>query len=156
MELNQHGRQSCRRKLMKRLLFVFLSYCLYLNASHAASAVVKYIVDGDTFVGDVVLKDKTTIKSVSVRLRNVDTPEIHGKCDSEIERANRAKQRLSELIPENSTVEIKNIKNDKYAKRIDANVFDSHGRDVGMILVHENLGRPYSGGKRLSWCDGKK
>ena len=120
----------------------------------AESVVVKYIVDGDTFVGDVI-SGKTTIKSVSVRLRNVDTPEIHGECDSEIAMAMRAKQRLSELIPVGSTFEIKNIKNDKYAGRIDANVFDARGRDVGQVLVHEKMGRAYSGGKRQSWCNNK-
>ena len=52
--------------------------------------------------------------------------------------------------------QIKNVKNDKYAGRIDANVFDAAGRDVGSILVKEKIGRPYSGGKRLSWCDNNK
>ena len=118
--------------------------------------VVKYIIDGDTFVGDVVLKDKNIVRSVKIRLRNVDTPEIHGQCDSEIALANRAKQRLAELIPVDSTIEIQNIKNDKYAGRIDANVLDSRGRDVGTILVREKMGRAYSGGKRLSWCENKK
>ena len=152
MELNQHGRQSCRRKLMKRLLFVFLSYCLYLNASHAASAVVKYIVDGDTFIADVLLDEGIEVNSVSVRLDNVDTPELHGECEYEIERANYAKQRLAELIPVGSIIEIKNIKNDKYQGRIDASVFDAQNKNVGLILIRENLGRPYSGGKRESWC----
>jgi len=141
---------------MKRTIFAFLLGCIYETACVATPVVVKYIVDGDTFVGNVVLKNKATVKSVSVRLRNVDTPEIQGDCDSEIIMANRAKQRLAELIPVGSTVEIKNIKNDKYDGRIDANVFNSRGRDVGLILIHEKLGRAYSGGKRLTWCDNNK
>ena len=142
--------------LMKKFLFRFLLGCLYVNTGFAESALVKYIVDGDTFIGDVILKNGITIKSVNVRLRNVDTPEIHGNCAKEIAMANRAKERLSELIPVGSTIEVKNIKNDKYSGRIDANVFDLRGKDVGLILVHEKLGRAYSGGKRLSWCDNKK
>ena len=114
---------------------------------------VTYIIDGDTFVGDVLLADKTEVMSVKVRLRNVDTPELHGDCESEIKRANYAKQRLGELIPVGSTVEIKNIKNDKYAGRIDANVYDSANRDVGQVLVKEKVGRAYNGGKRKTWCD---
>ena len=86
-----------------------------------------------------------------MRLRNVDTPELHGQCDAEIKMANSAKQRLGELIPVGSNIEIKNIKDDKYAGRIDANVFDSRGRDVGTILIKEKLGHSYSGGKRKSW-----
>lgn len=140
--------------IRKFLIVLFL--CLAGEASFAASALVKYIIDGDTFVGDVLLENGTSIKSVSIRLRNVDTPEIHGLCDFEINRAKDAKQRLSELIPVDTKVEIKNIKNDKYDGRIDADVFDTKGRDVGLILIKEKLGRPYSGGKRASWCDGKK
>ena len=141
--------------MMKKFLMLFC--CLMLCQSCLATpVVVKYIVDGDTFVGDVLLSDSTEVLSVSIRLRNVDTPEIHGQCDYEIKRAKYAKQRLTELIPPGSTVEIKNIKNDKYAGRIDANVYDSANRDVGLVLVKEQVGRPYSGGKRQSWCQGNR
>ena len=119
----------------------------------ATPAVVKKIVDGDTFIAKVTLADGIEVLSISVRLKNVDTPELHGKCDSEIKRAQYAKQRLGELIPVGSTVEIKNIRNDKYPGRIDANVFDSVNRDVGLVLVQENVGRPYGGEKRKSWCE---
>ena len=140
---------------MKRFFIAFL-ICVCTCDCFATSAVVKHVIDGDTFVADVLLKGKTSVNSVKVRLRNVDTPEINGKCDSEIRQANYAKQRLSELIPVGSVVEIKNVKNDKYVGRIDANVFDSSGRDVGLVLVKEKVGRSYSGGKRLSWCETDK
>lgn len=138
--------------MIKKLLFSICA-CVFVNSCLATPVVVKYIIDGDTFVGDVFLADGIEVLSVSIRLINVDTPEIHGECAEEIRRAEYAKQRLSELIPEGSIVEIKNIKNDKYAGRIDANVYDSANRDVGLVLVHENVGRPYSGGKRQSWCN---
>ena len=137
--------------VMKKFILAFL-FGLTCFATQATPVVVKKIVDGDTFVGDVVLADGIEVLSVAVRLRNVDTPEIHGECDDEIRKALYAKQRLGELIPEGSTIEIKNIKNDKYSGRIDANVFDSAGRDVGLVLVKEKVGRYYSGGKRQPWC----
>ena len=137
---------------MKRFLSLFLLGFICQNC-FATSARVAYIIDGDTFVGDVILNDKSEVKNVKVRLRNVDTPELHGNCESEIKRAEYAKRRLGELIPVNSMVELKNIKNDKYAGRIDANVYDSLNRDVGNVLVKEKIGRPYSGEKRKSWCD---
>ena len=137
---------------MKGLVSFFC--CLFVfQACFATSVRVAYIVDGDTFVGDILLPDKTEVKSVKVRLRNVDTPELHGDCESEIQRAQYAKQRLGELIPVGSVIEIKNVKNDKYAGRIDANVYDSKNRDVGNLLVKEKVGRAYNGGKRQSWCD---
>jgi len=137
---------------MIKKLSVLLGMFLFCCDCWATPVTVKYIIDGDTFVGDVLLADGIEVLSVSVRLRNVDTPEIHGECEYENKRAEYAKQRLSELIPVGSVVEIANIKNDKYAGRIDANVYDSANRDVGMVLVNEKVGRAYSGGKRKSWC----
>ncbi len=134
----------------------FMVLCLFAGIVHVANATpatVKYVVDGDTFVADILLRDNIEVMSVNVRLINVDTPEIHGQCDDEIKRARYAKQRLAELIPIGTIVELKNVKNDKYAGRIDANVYDSANRDVGKILVKEKVGRPYNGGKRKSWCD---
>lgn len=138
--------------MMKKFIsFVVLCFCCQICL--ATPVRVTYIIDGDTFVGDILLADKTEVMSVKVRLRNVDTPELHGDCESEIKRANYAKQRLGELIPVGSTVEIKNVKNDKYAGRIDANVYDSANRDIGQVLIKEKVGRAYSGGKRKSWCN---
>ncbi len=136
---------------MKKL-YVFISGILLCGNAFSTPVQVKRIVDGDTFIANVLLADGIEIMSVSVRLRNVDTPELHGECDYEITRAEYAKQRLAELIPTGSVIEIKNIKNDKYPGRIDANVYDSANRDVGSVLIHEQVGRPYSGGKRESWC----
>ena len=118
----------------------------------AVPARVDYIVDGDTF-GCVVRLDDDINVNVRVRIRNVDTPEIHGDCESERMMAERARARLGEIIPAGTVVELTNVKDDKYPGRIDANVADAHGRDVGDILVHEGLGRPYNGGHRNPWCE---
>lgn len=138
---------------MIRNFFVLVVFGFLCQSCLAMPVVVKYIVDGDTFIGDVILAKDIAVESVSVRLRNVDTPEIHGQCAEEIKRAEYARQRLGELIPVGSTVEITNIKNDKYPGRIDANVYDSDNRDVGLVLVREKVGREYHGGKRQSWCN---
>ena len=122
------------------------------GAANATPVVVDYIIDGDTFAGRVALADDTKI-TVRVRLINVDTPEIHGECESEIRAAFAAKARLTELLPIGTTVELQEIKDDKYLGRIDARVLDVLGRDVGKILVNEKLGRPYSGGRRAAWCE---
>ena len=137
--------------MIRKFLF-FVTVGLVCQNSFATPVIVRYIVDGDTFIGDVLLDKDIEVKSVSIRLRNVDTPEIHGECDEEIKRAEYAKQRLSELIPVGSTVEISNIKDDKYPGRIDAKVYDAANRDIGWVLVREKVGREYHGGKRQSWC----
>ena len=150
MVSNQPGPRNCHN-IMKRFITSFCAFVV-CQSCLATPVRVAYIIDGDTFIGDILLSDKTEVKSVKVRLRNVDTPELHGDCQSEIKRAKYAKQRLAELIPVDSVVEINNIKNDKYPGRIDANVYDSANRDVGKILVKEKVGRVYKGGKRKSWC----
>ena len=123
-----------------------------IGVANATPAVVGYIIDGDTFAGRVKLDDGIQI-SVRVRLRNVDTPELHGACDYEIRRANMARERLAELIPVGTVVELTKIKDDKYLGRIDAYVAMRDGRDVGRVLIKEGLGRPYKGGRRAGWCD---
>ncbi len=133
-------------KLCVVVLGLFLSWHAY-----AVPAVVDYIIDGDTFAAGVKIDGDITI-SVRVRVINIDTPEINGACQSEIDAAYRAKDKLAELLPIGDVVDLKNIKDDKYLGRIDANVILSDGRDVGNILVRENLARPYNGEKRKSWC----
>ncbi len=134
-----------------RRLFAILMMVLFCGGADAVPATVDYIFDGDTFAAWVHIDDDIEI-SVRVRLINVDTPEMNGKCEHEIIMANQARNRLAQLIPVGSRVELKNIKNDKYLGRIDANVFDASGRDVGKILISENLARTYNGGKRAPWC----
>jgi endonuclease YncB( thermonuclease family) len=109
-------------------------------------------LDGDTFAAAVMLDDEIEI-TVRVRIINIDTPEIHGACDTEIKLANAARDRLIELLPKNSIVELTNIKDDKYLGRIDANVKIGDGIDISKILIGEKLARPYTGGKRLGWCE---
>ncbi len=135
---------------MFRIVSFFVALFV-VGAAYAIPAVVDYIIDGDTFAGRVMLADETQI-SVRVRLINVDTPEIHGECESEIRAAVAAKARLAELLPVGSVADLRDIKDDKYLGRIDARVFDTTGRDIGAILISEKLGRPYSGGRRAPWC----
>ena len=121
----------------------------------ALPARVGHIIDGDTFSARVSLDSDTTV-SVRVRLRNVDTPEMNGECEYERTRAVAARDRLAQIIPTDSVVELSNIKDDKYLGRIDANVKTRSGQDVGEILIREKFGRRYSGGYRKPWCEKSK
>ena len=127
--------------------------CAWSGVAFAVPARVGHILDGDTFSAAVSLDADTTV-SVRVRLRNVDTPEMNGDCEYERARAIAARDRLAEIIPVGSMVELSNVKDDKYLGRIDANVSDSRGRDVGEILIREKFGRKYNGGRRKPWCKG--
>ena len=124
----------------------------FMGAVCAMPATVDYVYDGDTFAAVAHVDDGTDV-DVRVRLINVDTPEMNGQCESETKRANAARERLMQLVPRGTVVELKNIKDDKYVGRIDANVILPDGRDAGRVLINEKHGRPYSGGKRAGWCN---
>ena len=135
------------RKFLFFMLGIFLS-----GVANAVPARVDYIFDGDTFSAAVKLDTDIEI-TVRVRLINVDTPEMNGKCAAEKIMAQNARDLLATLIPRGTVVDLQNIKDDKYLGRINANVILSDGRDIGKILIDSGLARPYSGGKRRSWCD---
>ena len=133
---------------MKYLFGIFLSLIL-VNGVYAKSVTVGTIVDGDTFFAEVSSDENP----IGVYLVNVDAPELNGKCQSEKDLAITAKQRLEELLPAGSVVEVKNAKETgKCHKRIRGNVILSDGRDVGEILIKENLGHSFDGVHRYSWC----
>lgn len=150
MGWNQHGHPGCRSYSMRWILCFCAGF--FAGAAWGVPAVVDHIVDGDTFGAHVLLDDDITV-AVRVRLDNVDAPEIHGQCDSEITMALQARDRLAELLPIGTMVELRNVRDDKYLGRIDARVYDADGHDVSKILLNEKLARPYNGGRRASWCE---
>ena len=133
-------------------LFILLFSVFCCGVANAVPAVVDYHFDGDTFSAGVMLDADVQI-TVRVRLINIDTPEMNGKCAAEKIMAQNAKDLLVTLIPRGTTVDLQNIKDDKYLGRINANVILSDGRDLGRIMIDSGLARPYSGGKRQSWCE---
>lgn len=107
-------------------------------------------VDGDT------LEVKVTVwlgvdLNTSVRLRGIDTPEIHGKCAREIELAAAARELLrKETTPR---VLLRNVEGDKYFGRVEADVTTlPDGLDLSDAMLKSGLARPYDGGKRGEWC----
>lgn len=136
--------------IMRKLLIFII--CMFMSGvANAVPAVVDYIFDGDTFSAGVKLDADVEI-TVRVRLINVDTPEMNGKCVAEKIMAQNARDLLGVLIPRGTVVELENIKDDKYLGRINANVILPDGRDVGRVMIDSGLARPYSGGKRAPWC----
>ena len=138
---------------MKKLLLFCIMVCVSSGA-FAVPAVVDYIFDGDSFSGQVMLADDIEI-TVRVRLINIDTPEMNGRCQAKRIMAQNAKDLLATLLPRGTVVDLQNIKDDKYLGRINANVILPDGRDLGEIMIDSGLARPYSGGKRAGWCKNK-
>lgn len=104
------------------------------------------VVDGDT----------VDIDGERIRIATIDAPEIGGaKCDAERLLGRAAKRRLEQLLGA-GPIEI--LRGDP----ADGRLVDRHGRtlaviraggrDVGAILVDEDLARPWAG-RRAPWCD---
>lgn len=105
------------------------------------------VIDGDTL--SVQLPGlPQELQPVSVRVRGVDAPELHGKCASEKAAAQRAKAFTAALVETGAI--FRNPTADKYF-RIDATVI-VRGKDLASMLIGAGLGRPYAGEKRKGWC----
>lgn len=103
---------------------------------------------------EIVAVDGDTIDHGDDRYRLVgfDTPETYRpQCEAEKALGLKAKARLAELIDTAGQI--------KLVIQPGLDVHDRYlavgrvaGQDVETILISEGLARPYSGGKRQSWC----
>jgi len=116
---------------------------------------VMRIIDGDTirvrarvWLGEEI--------EVFVRLRGVDTPERHSKCESEHAGAERATQFVNDLFPAGTVVSLSHISRDKYGGRVVANLADQNGQDLSQALLQNGLAHPYDGGHKQPWCAGDR
>lgn len=80
------------------------------------------VIDGDTFACDIDEHSAIAGKNISIRLRGINTPELRSKNEEERKSANLEKQRLSDLLTDAQTIELKNLGRDKYF-RINADVY---------------------------------
>ena len=79
----------------------------------------------------------------------IDTPEIRGECQEEKDLAIRARDFVRATV--GAQVQLTNVRLGKYAGRVIADVW-VNGRKLSDLLIAENLGRPYRGGRRRGWC----
>ena len=109
------------------------------------------VIDGDTLTVHIYPWPGVIVET-RIRMLGIDTPEIRGKCAEEKDKAREAKQAVAQLLPIGAKVQIRNVRQDKYAGRHDAEVILADGRSVGEVLIAAGLARPYHGEKRDGWC----
>lgn len=102
---------------------------------------VSCVVDGDTFWLD---GDK-------IRVADIDTPEMAGRCPYESELAVRARNRLQSLLNEGpfDLQRVGSRSEDQYGRLLRVVVRD--GQSLGDVLVSEGLARTWTG-RREPWC----
>jgi len=102
---------------------------------------VTCVVDGDTF----------WLEGKKIRIADIDTPEMNGRCPYESNLAVRARDRLQGLLSEGAfhLQPIGGREKDQYGRLLRVVVRD--GRSTGDLLVAEGLARTW-GGRREPWC----
>ena len=142
---------------MLRVVLILGFSCLALRSAGTAddfagpvSAEVVKVLDGDTFLADVLIWPEQRLR-VNIRIRGIDAPEMHARCDGERSAAEEARVALAALIA-GRPVEISHIGGAKYYGRVLADVHAADGVGVAEALLSRKLVRPYDGGKRESWC----
>lgn len=114
------------------------------------------IIDGDTL-------------ALTIRLAEIDTPEMNGKCPAERELAKKAKQYVAETIKKGYGVTVQQTGVGKYGRMIarvtvwpdykppqtleEMNAIDQPGIiDLSAALVAEGLARPWPPKPGETWC----
>lgn len=98
------------------------------------------IIDGDTF----------HYGGEKIRIADIDTPELRGRCAHETRLAARATRRMDQLLHQ-GPFELRSIgrDEDRYGRKL--RVVTRGGRSLGDQLVAEGLARTWTG-RREPWC----
>jgi len=100
------------------------------------------VIDGDTF----------DYGSTRIRIADIDTPEIEGRCAYETELAARAARRMRALLAA-GPFELRPLASgrdeDRYGRKL--RIVTRGGRSLGDTLVAEGLARTWTG-RREPWC----
>lgn len=111
---------------------------------------VERVVDGDT----VRVRARIWLRQelvTEVRLRGVDTPELHGRCPEERQRAREARDFVVERVA-GRDVWLRDLSEDKYGGRVVARLSTRDGADLGAALLERGLAHVYGGGRKDGWC----
>ena len=100
------------------------------------------VIDGDTFV----------YAGARIRIADIDTPEIQGRCPEESALAAQATRRLGVLLAQ-GPFELHRLPSgrdhDRYGREL--RIVTRGGQSLGDVLVAEGLARTWSG-RREPWC----
>lgn len=100
------------------------------------------VIDGDTFV----------YAGTRIRIADIDTPEVHGRCPEESALAAQATWRLGVLLGQ-GPFELHRLPSgrdhDRYGREL--RIVTRGGQSLGNVLVAEGLARTWTG-RREPWC----
>ena len=100
------------------------------------------IIDGDTFA----------MGEETIRIADIDTPEVRGRCAHETALAARTTARMEALLAEGPFELVRSGRDeDRYGRKL--RIVTRRGRSLGDRLVAEGVARTWTG-RREPWCQG--
>ncbi|USO02178.1 MAG: hypothetical protein H6850_03635 [Alphaproteobacteria bacterium] len=117
------------------------------------------VIDGDTLKFRIpetqYLTDK--LRTISVRLEGVDTPEkgFRAECAQEEKLSDKATAFVEVLIELTEKIELRDLSWDKYGGRVDAHVIltiKGEEYNLSELLMDNKCGVEYYGNQKDSWC----
>lgn len=121
------------------------------SETDSAFMCVKFLraYDGDTISVDIVGTHPLFGKSISVRVKGIDTPEVNSAIKCHKAKAIAAKKALEKIIADAKQVDLLNVGRDKYFRILATVMVD--GKDLGQMLLAQKLAHPYEGGTKVVW-----
>lgn len=111
-----------------------------------AYAQIVSVHDGDTFTVNMVGWPEVVGKKIGIRIKGIDTPELHDKRVEIRAKAMIARTFTCLKLKSASSITLKNLSRDKYF-RLDADVLVD-GQNLGKMLLERKLAVPYNGGMK--------
>ena len=134
------------------LRFLVLSLIFLSSPAHAKTfgdyegAVYVRNYDGDTVTFNLPGLHPIIGKKINIRVNDIDTPEIRGKCDKEKYDAEQARDMVADILKDAEQITLKNLERGKYF-RIVADVY-ADGENLADILIEAGMAVRYDGGKK--------
>lgn len=112
------------------------------------------VIDGDTIVISAPYLPDPLKKELSVRVWGVDSPEkgFRAKCRDEDIKAKAAIAFTRQTVADTKKHQVVIIGWDKYGGRVLGDII-LDGQNLRELLIKNNLGRPYYGEAKKSWCE---
>ena len=140
-------RHTAAMVLLMPVLLACAAPTRQLTPSQTGAISIVDIIDGDT----IRIADGSGGAPISARLVGFDTPEtVDPGCPQELALGNTATQRLQVILHDARRIDPVVFGTDRFDRQLLKLVID--GRDLADIMVSEGLAVPYSGGRRINWC----
>lgn len=106
---------------------------------------VDHVHDGDTIMGELDMGVGHYMRPISIRLDGINAPEMNDHDPAVRAKAVESRDYLASLAPVGSVLRIVSLHWDKYAPRIDADVYlsDDSLTSVNLMMISAGMAVPY-------------